>query len=300
MSIDLRHLRCFVAVAEDLHFHKAAKRLGVAQPALSRTIQNLERALGVQLFTRSNRSVAITVAGQTLLKGCTEILGKTQRMIEDVQRAHEGTLGTLRMGYTDNAMNGRAPELIKAFRKAQPDIDVLLTHAITSDQLIALEDGALDFGFATGSAAHAGYDQICIQRERFVCVVYDGHRFENRDSVSIEDLANEPLVRGVASEWEFFHSHLRSSFRQAGFEPVIAQEGATTSDIQRLVACGIGVSILTDTVADTLASGLKVVPLTGVTEQLSTMVLWKAEQTNAAKEHFVAFLNRTELALPDT
>lgn len=293
MSIDLRHFRCFVAVAEELHFHKAAKKLGVAQPALSRTIQNLERALGVTLLVRSNRSVEITTAGQSFLKGCKEVLNRTAQIVEDTQRVHQGKIGTLRIGYTDNAINGNAPKILKEFQASQPDIELRLTHTVTSDQLVDLEDGTIDFGFATGSVARAGFGYCCIQREQFVCVVYDGHRFSDRTSVRLEEFANEAMIHGAPEQWEHFHSYLMPLYRKAGFEPVVAQIGLATSDILRLVACGMGITILTDSVADTLAPGLKVVSLDGVSDYLDTIVVWRTDQTNSAKEYFISFLQES-------
>lgn len=290
MSIDLRHLRCFVAVAEELHFHRAAKKLGVAQPALSRTIQNLETALGVTLFLRSNRSVEITTAGVGFLKGCKEVLNKTSQIVEDVQRVHQGKIGTLRIGYTDNAINGYAPQLLKRFQSQQPDIELHLTHKVTSEQLIGLEDGTIDFGFATGSVARAGFDYLCIQRERFVCIVYDGHKFADRKSLQLKELASEPMVQGVPDQWEHFQSYLTPMYRKAGFEPVIAQQGLVTSDIVQLVACGMGIAILTESIADTLATGLKIVSLEGIADSLDTIVVWKTDHANSAKAYFISFL----------
>ncbi|MGB7244502.1 MAG: LysR family transcriptional regulator [Sulfitobacter sp.] len=290
MAIDLRNFRCFVAVAEELHFHRAAKKLGVAQPALSRTIRNLERDLGVVLFVRSNRSVEITTAGQTFLRGCKEVLNKTAQVVEDVQRVHEGKIGTLRIGYTDCAINGRAPALLKEFQRTHPDIELRLLHTVTSNQLVGLEDGIFDFGFATGSVARPGFEFHRIQREMFVCVVYEGHRFANLPSVHIRNLAHEPMVQGAAKLWEHFHSYLTPLYRKAGFEPHITQEGLATSDILRLVACGMGITVLTQSVKDTLPSGLVVIPLKGVSDQLDTVVVWKTEQNNSAKEHFVSYI----------
>lgn len=293
MSIDLRHFKCFVAVAEELHFHKAAKRLGVAQPALSRTIQNLENELGVTLFLRSNRSVEITTAGVELLKGCKEVLNKTSQIIEDVQRVHQGKIGTLRIGYTDNAINGCAPQLLKRFQSQEPDIELRLAHKVTSEQLRGLEDGTIDFGFATGSVARAGFEFLCIQRERFVCVVYDGHIFSDRKRLLLKELANEPMVQGVPEQWEHFQSYLTPMYRKAGFEPTVSQHGLTTSDIMQLVACGMGIAILTESIGDTLAPGLRIVPLEGVEDSLDTIVVWKTDQANSAKAYFVSFLQET-------
>lgn len=290
MPVGLRHFRCFVVVAEELHFHRAAKKLGVAQPALSRTIKNLEHELGVMLLERSNRRVELTEAGRSFLAGCRECLELSKRTIEDAQRVQQGNIGTLRIGYTDNAMNGRLPSLLKAFKDQTPDFTLLLTHSVTSEQLNQLEGGAIDFGFATGTVSKPGFDFIRIQSERFVCVVYEGHPLAKRSSVCLSDLEDEPMVQGTKEHWKHYYSYLAPLFRNAGFEPKIAQEGLTTSDIQRLVACGIGIALLTETVVECLPAGLVVVPIEDVNDRLDTIAVWQSKVNNAAKDLFVSYL----------
>lgn len=291
MTVDLRHLRCFVAVAEDLNFRRAARKLGVAQPALSRTIKNLETALGFALFDRSNRRVELTAAGQSFLKGSHAILLKTQTVIEDAHRVHQGKTGSLRIGYTENAMAGVGPGLLRQFQHERPDIALHLQHAVTARQLAMLEDGTLDFGFVTDTGPRAGLEAFCIQTERFVCVVYDGHPFCGREAVRLRDLATAPLIRGIEAHWQHFNANLMQLFGDAGVEPQFVHEGLTTSDIQRLVACGIGISVLTDTVIDTLAPGLQVLPIADVHARLGTTVVWSAQrQQSAAFEHFAGFI----------
>ncbi|MCL4153208.1 UNVERIFIED_CONTAM: hypothetical protein GTU68_067143 [Idotea baltica] len=293
MAIDLRHFRCFVAVAEELHFHRASKRLGVAQPALSRTIQNLENELGVTLFVRTNRTVEITTAGRNFLNGCKEILNKTNQIVEDTQRVHNGKIGTLRIGYTDNAINGRAPAILKAFQQTHPDIQLHLSHTVTSHQLVGLQDDVFDFGFATGSVMRPGFDYYCIQREAFMCVVYEGHRFAKHKSVHLHELAQEQMIQGLAEKWEHFLSYLTPLYRKSGFEPRIAQEAQTTSDILRLVACGMGIAVLTQSVLMPSA-GLCVVPIEGVVRfGLDTVVIWKTKKIKPAKSHFISYLKET-------
>ena len=294
MAIDLRHFRCFVAVAEELHFHRAARRLGVAQPALSRTIKNLEHALGVTLLDRSNRRVELSEVGKSFLIGCRESLRHANRIVEDAQLVQQGSIGPLRIGYTDNAMNGRLPSLIKAFKDQRPDIALLLTQSVTSEQLDQLQDGAIDFGFATGSFTRAGFGSIRIQSEGFVCVVYEGHRLASRQSVTLSELANEPMIQGTKDLWQHYYSYLAPLFRRAGFEPKIAQEGLTTIDIQRLVACGIGIALLTETVVESLPPGLVVIPIADVNDRLDTIAIWQTDTNTVAKDHFISFLKTAD------
>lgn len=291
MRIDLRHLRCFIAVAEELHFRRAAERLGIAQPALSRTVQNLERELGVTLFDRSNRVIEITKAGRTFLTGCQGVLNGFEKTIEDTRRIHLGKVGSLRIGYTDMAIAGVLPGMLRDFQDRQPDIDLELRHAVTSDQLHHLDDGELDFGFVTGAIDRVGYAYQPVQSEGFVCVVHSGHPFAKRKSVRLEELARENLVHGSSTDWEYFFSYLIPLCRKAGFEPQFVQEGRNTTGILGLVACGVGITLLTDFVCKTVPPGLVVVPLANVKERLDTVALWKTDTDNDARRLFIDFLN---------
>jgi DNA-binding transcriptional LysR family regulator len=299
MALDLRHFRCFVAVAEELHFHRAAKRLGVAQPALSRTIKNLEQELGVTLLERSNRQVELTAVGKSFLRGCRECLEHSNRIIEDVQLAQQGIIGTLRIGYTENAMNGRLPSLIKGFKDQAPDIEILLAHSVTSEQLGQLEERTIDLGFATGNINRTGYASIRIQSERFVCVVYEGHHLASRTNLCLSELVDEPMIQGSKEHWQHYHSHLIALFRNVGFYPKIVQEGLTTSEVQRLVACGIGITVLTETVVETLPPGLVVIPISDVNDRLDTMAVWRSKSNKVAKDQFISFLRQSSSTFAD-
>ena len=290
--MDLRQIRCFVAVAEELHFHNAARRLGVAQPALSRTIKTLETELGTILFERSNRKVVLTQAGQTMLEGSNKILHLSERLVENVRAAGAGKKGTLRLGYTDNAINGALPKLLKQFQSDFPDIELQLHHLVTSRQFASLEDESIDLGFATASQVPPGFESLRLQREHFVCLVPEDHRFASLQRIKLKDLRGEPMVRGIASEWAHFHAHLRPAFLRAGFEPTIAQESLTTSSILRLVSCGMGIAILTETTSETPIPGVKRLEIDDMDVQLSTLAIWKAASLPTAKSSFVGFLQR--------
>ncbi len=290
MSIDLRHLRCFVAVAEDLHFRRAAERLGIAQPALSRTILNLENELGAKLIERTNRIIEITTAGKTFLDGCHRVLNNMDRIIENTQRVHEGKMGSLRIGYTDNAISGCVPNILKTFHELQPDIDLQLRHCVTAVQLKSLEEGELDVGFVTGAINRSSFENCLVQSEEFVCVVYEGHRLAQRHSIRLEELVGEDIIHGTSADWEHFFSYLIPLCRRSGFEPNIVQEGLNTAAILGLVACGMGITILTDSVRSSVGSGLVVIPLKEVPDRLDTVAIWKTDTTNGAKDRFIEFL----------
>jgi DNA-binding transcriptional LysR family regulator len=291
MKFGLRHILCFVTVAEELHFRRAAEKLGVAQPALSRSIQFLEKELDVLLFHRSNRNVEITQAGATFLNGCRNILTRVARGVDDTRLADQGQIGSIRIGYTDNAIIGALPSIIKNFQAQQPGIVVRIHHDVTTTQLVKLAEEEMDFGFVTGPIVRSGFEQCLIQSERFVCVVYESHKFANRRSIGLEELANEDFVHGLSDDWEHFYSHLIPLCRKSGFVPNIIQAAYNTTSILGLVSCGMGITILTENVRNSIGPGLVIIPIEDISELLQTVAIWKIEVMDGSKELFVDYLH---------
>ena len=290
MKFGLRHIRYFMAVAEELHFRRAAERLGIAQPALSRAVRDLEDQLEVRLFDRTNRSVQITPAGTTFLEGCRGVINAVENTVENTRRVHDGQIGRLRIGYTDMAIAGLLPRRLKDFQAQQPGLVLQPHHDVTTAQLHKLDAGELDVGFVTGPISRLGYDQCLIQSERFVCVLYEHHPLANRKSIRLEELAHEDFVHGTSKDWEHFHAYLIPLCRRSGFVPRVVQEAFNSAGILGLVACGMGVTILTDSVRGSVGAGLIVVPLQDVSEQLQTVAIWKSETPDRATGLFIEFL----------
>lgn len=288
--MELRHLRYFIATAEELHFRRAAERLGIAQPALSRAIQDLEADLGVVLLLRTNRSVQITEAGKTFLEGSREVLGSIERATNKTRQVYEGRAGTLRIGYTDMAIAGVLPRLLKSFQEEHPDITLRPQQGPTVAQLKRLNAGEIDIGFVTGPINKIGYDERCVQTERFVCVVSDTHRLATRKSVRLSELADEDFVHGNRWDWEHFYNYLLPQCRRAGFVPRVVQEGFNTAGILGMVACGMGVTILTDTVRATLGTELRAIDIDDAPDQLLTMALWGVNSLQGPARFFVDFI----------
>lgn len=296
MKFGLRHIRYFIAVAEELHFRRAADRLGVAQPALSRTIQHLERELDVTLFDRSNRAVQITHAGHTFLNACKGIVNAVEHSVEEARQVHHGQIGCLRIGYTDMAMGGILPTLLKEFQARQPGIVLQPHHDVTNAQLKKLDDGVLDIGCVTGPISRADYDQETIQSERLVCIVYENHPLAGKGSIHLEELADEDFVHGPAKDWQHFYSCLFPLCRKSGFVPNIVQEAYNSAGILGLVACGMGVTILTESASNALPGGLVALDLEEVTERLQTVAIWKSGAKAGSKSLFIDYLRRIPAA----
>lgn len=292
MKFGLRHIRFFIAVAEELHFRRAAERLGVAQPAVSRAIRDLEQDLGVVLLNRTNRNVQITEAGNTFLEGCRRVMMAIEETTDRTSRAHVGKIGSLRIGYTDNAISGVLPDLLKAFRDQQPGVVLRPFHDPTINQLQKLEVGLLDIGFVTGPINLPGFAQIQLQSERFVCVTYENHPLAERQSIQLHELADEDFVHGTSNEWKHFYAYLIPLCRRAGFVPRIVQEAFNTAGILGLVVSGMGLTILAETSTLALNPHLKVVPIEDVTERLQTVAIWRTETLLGPTKLFVDFLGQ--------
>lgn len=264
MNIELRHLRYFVAVAEDLHFGKAANRLGISQPPLSQQILALEREIGARLFERSNRRVELTNAGKTFLKEALDILERVGFAATRAERIHRGQLGEIKIGFF-----GSAPfvegfqKLILDFRAQHADVDLILQEMPTYQQVDAILDGRLDLGFVRPlHPKPTSIQSVEISRERLMVVMRLDHALVSRqDDLSVADLAAEPMVLYASSIGSGLYQKIVDLCRDAGFSPNVVQEANATPTMMGLVAAGMGISILPELLKRLALDGLKFAPL---------------------------------------
>lgn len=290
MRLGIRHIRYFKAVAEELHFGRAARQLNIAQPALSRSIKHLETQIGVQLLERNNRKVSLTKAGKVFLGGCQQLIDVMEGMVIQTQKASIGEAGHLIIGYTDFAISGLMPAILRDFRKQYPDISIEPVHGFTSTQLYNLEQGKLDVGFITGPFERSGYKSVTIQQNPYVAVVYENHPLAWKKSVQLSDLAGESFILGSTMGWEHYHDHLFRLCRRAGFKPDVVQTAFNIEGIFGLVACEMGITIQPDCVNENLRKGLVACPIRGVTDTVPTVAVWKEEQEASTRQTFAQFL----------
>ncbi|PKO50044.1 MAG: LysR family transcriptional regulator, partial [Betaproteobacteria bacterium HGW-Betaproteobacteria-21] len=207
MTMELRQIRQFIAVAEALNFRRAAEQIGIAQPALSRGIQLLEHRLGVKLLLRSNRRVELTEAGRIFLTGCHGLMDDLEETVRRTRKAQDGGLGSLTIGYTDFAMSGALPFLLDRFRQKLPEVGLDLIYGATYQQLEYLVSGKIDVGFLTGPVVGDQFASLPVQRDRFVAVLPERHPLAKGVAVEIRSLANEPFIFGVMARWRHFRRH---------------------------------------------------------------------------------------------
>lgn len=294
MKFGVRHIRHFIAVAEELHFRRAAERLHIAQPALSRSIKHLETQIGLQLLDRNNRNVMLTNAGTEFLKGCRGVLDSMEGMVTQARKASVGEVGHLIVGYTDFAISGRLPQLLQDFRSHYPQISIEPVHGFTGSQLEDMESGTLDFGFITGPFKREEYTCITVQSDQYVAVLYENHPLAGRSEIDLGELAGEQFILGDLVKWQHYHDHLLQICRSAGFTPNIVQQAFNLEGIFGLIACEMGVTIQPACVNNYIRKGLVVIPIKDIDSKVPTLAAWKNTDQTPTQKLFANFIDEHE------
>jgi DNA-binding transcriptional LysR family regulator len=242
--MELRHLRSFVVTAEELHVGRAAARLHLTQPSLSRQIAALEHDVEVALFTRVRRRFGLTPAGEVFLGAARDIMRRADRAVADARTADRGELGTLRLGFVQSATFEALPRLLDAFRRAHPRVTLHLETMTTLRQAAALRDGDLDVGLLRLPVGEPGLATRVISHDPLVVALPTGHPLARRVRVPLRALAGEPFVLYTRASGPSVQDAIVGHCVAAGFTPRIIQEGADVQTIVSLVAAGMGVSLL--------------------------------------------------------
>jgi DNA-binding transcriptional LysR family regulator len=261
MKVELRHLRYFLAVAEELHFGRAAASLGIAQPPLSQQIRKLEEAIGVELFDRSRRRVELSPAGEAMVPFARRALAETSAGIEAARRAARGEIGTLSVGFIESAARTLVPGAVRVFRAAHPDVGLRLRELGVEDQLAALRARSLDIAIVRPPVDDGGLRLEQLLEERLVVVAPESHRFASRRRIGPRSLDDEPLVLLARETVPGLHDQVISLFERHSLRAQIAQEATSIQAVLGLIAAGLGVSLLPGSVFGHDQAGLAVVGL---------------------------------------
>lgn len=243
--IELRQLRQFVAVAEEMSFHRAAERLHMAQPPLTAAIRKIEQELGVPLLERGNRITRITEAGQVFLIEARRTLAQFERTLGNTRRAARGLTESLRLTFVDSTVNALLPGILRQFRQAHPQAEFHLQEATTAEQLIALRDDRADIGMVVLPIAPQDELQILpFLQDRMVLALPDHHPLATQRHVTLSDLADQPWVLFPAHYGPGMHAAILQACAVAGFSPRIVQEARQMQTIGGLVAGGVGIALM--------------------------------------------------------
>ena len=287
-QLELRHLRYFVAVAEELHFSRAAKRLRIAQPPLSQQIRKLEEHIGCPLFTRNSRMVALTAAGETLLERSRYILRRLDEDLESVRRVGRGEIGTVTVGFIGSAMLTVLPALIGSYRKRFAKIDLRLRELTTSSLLNAIRQGAVDLGFLRDAGPAEDLILETVVAERFVVALSEKHPLAKRKKISLADLKNDSLILFARELGPLAWDKTIALCETSGFRPAIVQDAPEWLTVLRLVSSGLGFSIAPACVATIKTPGVVCRELTKCPTLTNIELARRSDHLNPIMETFLA------------
>lgn len=289
-TVELRHLRYFVAVAEETHFGRAAERLGIAQPPLSKQLQDLERELGYSLFDRSRRPVELTAAGDALLQHARTILESVEIGVREVRRAGAGHSGRVSIGYPPSLAYSGLTEVLRAFRERSPEVAIVVHEMAPMDQIDALKRGDLDVGFIRAPLHEPQLASENVRTEKLVLALPADHRLAVRERIALSAVANEPFVFFPRARGPGFFDFLMGFCRDSGFTPRIVQE-APQIDVLALVAAGFGLSIMPDSVREFRRADIVLRPIIG-SPTTELRLVWRSGDPSPAVARFVETVQR--------
>lgn len=244
MIIETSQLRCFIAVAEELHFGRAAERLNMTQPPLSRQIQLLERSLGCELFTRTSRSVKLTQAGESLRTDAHKVLRLLESAAISVRHVSEGRKGDIRCGFTAASAYQFLPMLLRRLNQRIPGANVSLKEMVSRRQIEALESDELDIGLLRPPIDHDQFDAVCVSREQMILALPRGHPLCDQPVITWPDLDNVDLIMYDSHEAQYFYDLLAGQFTRHGVFPRFRQRLTQIHTILSLVRSNIGAAIV--------------------------------------------------------
>ncbi len=286
--MELRHLRYFVAVAEELHFGRAAERLHIAQPPLSQQIKQLETELGFELFYRTRRSVELTAAGAVFLDSVQEIFLQLERAIATGRRTSRGEEGKLVIGFVSSAAYNVLPSLLQRFRAQFPGIDLTLRELTTNVQVQRLQENRLDIGFVRPPLAAPDLAQEEILREPLVVALAEKHPLARRKRVAIAHLATESFLLFPRPLAPGLYDQIIGLCQQGGFSPQIVQEAVQMQTIVSLVAAEIGVALVPESLQNLRRVGVVYRPLKERGPETVISLVWRKGDLSPTVAQFLA------------
>jgi DNA-binding transcriptional LysR family regulator len=286
---DLAQLRCFVAVAEELHFGRAAVRLNMTQPPLSRQIQVLEHILDAALFERTSRSVRLTPAGRSFLPEAKRLLKLAESAALVAKRIASGKAGSIKIGFTANSAHSFLPALITECRTQLPEVDLFLKEMVSSDQIEALESGQIDVGLLRPPIARAELDSFRVVCEPLLAALPKGHALARQGALTIKDLDGEPFVMYAPFESRYFYDLLVTQFAKAKILPRYVQHLGQIHSMLALVRAGLGLALVPESASslrfkDVLLRPIKLQPVKPVELHLA----WRCDHDIPLLPSFLA------------
>jgi len=294
--VEYRQLRQFVAVAEELHFGRAAERLGMTQPPLSQAIQRLEMELGVTLFTRTHRSVELTAVGRQILPHAQRVIAEAARLPVLARRYAAGELGVLRLAFVSTADYGIVPELLRQYREQWPNMTIELREATSDVQIEALLAGEIDAGIVIGGARPSMLDYRPLRRESLVVALPEGWGagIPEESGIELATIAGQPLLLFPRRIAPALHDVVTGCFAERGLTPVFGQVAIQMQTIVSLVSAGLGYALVPESIRQLQRSGARYAPLEGASPIIETGLIWPRRNPPVAVRNLLRMLGNLD------
>ncbi len=297
--MEFRHLRCFVVLAEELHFGRAAQRLSMTQPPLSLNIQQLETSVGARLFERNSRGVALTAAGQAFLPRAQALLQQAAQAAREARDVGHGIAGQLRIGFAGTVLFRGLPQVLRAFSAAHPRMRLTLQELSSSEQLVELVHDRLDLGFVHTTRVPQGFSQILLSSQPFVACLPAAHRLGGEGAIELHELRGEAMAVVMRAVSPDYHDRIVASCADAGFEPLLAYELRHWLGVVAVIGQGLAVGLVPAALEQAGMPGVVFRPLRRPLPSYDTYCLWRTGRDMTALGAFLDAVRGSALSLQD-
>lgn len=285
--MEFRQLKYFVVVAEELHFGRAAERLHLTQPALSKQIRRLEELLDFRLFHRTKHQVQLTQAGQVFLERARQLLEQAEQAVQLAKRTARGEMGQLAIGFTTSALHSVLPEMTQRFRERYPSVELTMIELCTEAQVEALLKGEVDVGFLHPPIRHKLIQLHPLLAEEFVAVLPKNHPLQECARIPVMALARESFILHPREQGPVLYDQFFSLCQQLGFQPHVVQEHGMHQTRVGLVAAGIGVTFVPESVQPLVPPSVVCRPIEGSNLKLELAAGWRKDDSSPVLREFL-------------
>lgn len=290
--MEFYQIKYFIVLAEELHFKKAADRLYIVQPALSRQIAALEKELGFKLFERDKRNVHLTPAGISFWREVSGVFDMLEKAKRNALYLHQNTNNVLEIGYVGSALNGVLPAFIEELQKKISNIKTHLIEMTTAQQMVALKEGKLDIGFSRNPEEHKLLQYKVIQKETFSLVFPSSHKLSKKKTLDLGQIKDQPFILPSRSDGDEYYHLIMELFKEAGFEPSVIHESVHGHTILKLIENGLGISILPTSFNTMKNTKVTFIELKNYKPRAELFAVWNKENRNPALNRAIDLITK--------
>ena len=289
-QIELRHYQYFLVLAEELNYRKAAERLFISQPGLSRQIKQMEEILNVELFTRTKRNVSLTVPGQYLKKEVESIFNQIRLTEKNLKQIKSGNTGFLKIGFVGSAMHSVIPDILLKIKSKFPLIHATLQELPNDTQLKEIENNKLDLGFVRVNLGMPGLKLAPIHYDEFYLAVHKNHPLTESTFTSLNQVSEEDFILFNRDFSPSYFDQIMTVFDQHGFKPKISHTSVHAFTIYKLIECGFGVAIIPGSMSSGFNMDVKFLKIPQISTEAQLSIVWNPQSTNPAMLNVVEML----------